>query len=280
MIDFATATPLAGVSAPIIAAPPQPRMRPNVPLLTTDPPKEIVLDWTNIDLGTESLPPELLPNDLFDRAVDCSDTRVASAPPNTHRCNYDTTSSLTLSKRKLWLAATTSGHEFDGMYGRNVDVVVLAPFETGPFPLYTFRVVDLDVADCNSTLSLRRLRVQDLDGDGMDELCVESVEEHGVGLFYVMNLEKAGRRWKPIKRTRSRIALGFDPVGLSFKRRPELDAQCPTKGYALPAGIRFEARDAFVDRLAKEGDLPLDKCPPPDPLSCLGIDDVCPRPPY
>jgi hypothetical protein len=88
----------------------------------------------------------------------------------------------------------------------------------------------LEVTDGNSTLRQRRQRTADLDGDGRTELCIESIDELGVGLFDLMDLRDQGRRWVPTERTRTIVAMAYD--GAKLHRVPTLDGRCPRTGYA------------------------------------------------
>jgi len=145
------------------------------------------------------------------------------------------------------VALSVTHHEHDGMYGKNEDVVVLSrnPPATEPTVVATLTQLTFDVFDAGTTFRMRRQRVVDLDRDGADDLCIESVEETGPGLFTLMDLR--GRPFRPMTRTR-----GIDAWSVSLRgelvRRPALDGRCPARGYrpfvapARPSADPVEAR--------------------------------------
>ncbi len=86
------------------------------------------------------------------------------------------------------------------------------------------------VTDCATTLTIRRARSIDLDGDGDRELCVETIEEAGAGLFEVLALEERSQRWYPSTRTRRVEAFS---IGEAMTRLPGADATCPSDRYTF-----------------------------------------------
>jgi hypothetical protein len=173
----------------------------------------------------------VFPEDEWTRVLPCPRSLAAQQPtaPDRHRCAFPAASAIAVGGRTLWAAMTRVGHEFDGMYGTEEGVVLLDA--TAPtIPIATLSQWVLDVVDGQSTLRLRRHRTADLDGDGRTELCIESIDEIGVGLFDVMDLRDQDKLWVPITRTREVVAFAYD--GTRLQRVPTLNGRCPRSGYS------------------------------------------------
>lgn len=169
--------------------------------------------------------------DEWTRALPCPQSLATQQPaaPDRHRCAFPAARAIAVGGRTLWAAMARFGHEFDGMYGSEEGVVLLDA--TAPtIPIATLSQWVLEVVDGESTLRQRRQRTADLDGDGRAELCIESIDEAGVGLFDVMDLRDHHRMWVPTARKREVVAFAYD--GTRLHRVPTLDARCPRSGYA------------------------------------------------
>ena len=211
----------------------------------------------------------LFPEDEWNVALSCPEARLAPAPPGAHRCHFEGASTLEVGGKRVWVAASEDGNEHEGMQFRRLDAVILAPLSGGAQPLATFTAVDLNMQDCDTSLSMRRVQVIDLDGDGARELCVESVLEEGVGLFPVMELDDAGQLWQPLRRKRERVAFRLADDRLALVRRADLDQACPPRGYELPGRYPFAKAGAFRLRAAIQGDPPVGRCPKKGSSTCV-----------
>lgn len=214
----------------------------------------------------------LFSDDEWGRVLPCPRDLDDNQPadPDRHRCAYRAAAALGLAGHTVWAGVAVYGHEFDGMYSQEQGIVLVEP---GPQPRVIATLIQWneDVVDCRSLLRMRRRNLADLDGDGLAELCVETVDEAGVGLFETMDLGEHGK-WQPNRRTRRIEAFVYDPVRARLERAPRLDARCPHQGY-----IRFVDTPVLADPLAWRLDLqgaqrPA-RCPDPDQVnSCF---DVC-----
>lgn len=193
--------------------------------------------------------------DEWNRALVCPEQRAATQPADRHRirCDFAPVASLPTGPVPLTVALAQTAHEFDGMYGNDEDVVVLArnPMATESVVVATITQLSIDVVDCRTTFRMRRQRVADLDGDGANDLCIESVEETGPGLFTVMNLH--GRPFHPATRTRGIDAWSVDPAG-GLVRRAALDDLCPRRGYQPFVALPTAPGDPVVRRRLAQGD--------------------------
>src|SRR5262249_19804600 len=127
-----------------------------------------------------------------------------------------------------------------------------------------------DVSDCRAQLRMRRRNLADLDGDGRAELCIETVDEAGVGLFEIMALGKQGGRWRPNRRTRGTEPFRCDRAGL--ERAPPLDPRCPRQGY-IPFVDTPVLDDPLAWRVELQGEEQPARCPERDRVNdCF---DVC-----
>lgn len=282
--DPSASAPLGdATTSPVVGPPPDqqasetpqptspPTLRTAPALVDAPAPPTIDLWWPGDDVNPrlEDHALALFVEDEWNRALACPNARVTPAPLGAHRCRFDDTSTLEIGGKRLWIAASEHGHEHEGMQFRTLDAVLLAPYSDGVLPLYTFTVLDLDVEDCGSSLTMRRLQAIDLDGDGRGELCVESISEEGVGLFQVMDLEDEGKPWLPLRRARVRAAYRLDADRLTLARRPDLDHGCPPQGYRLPARFLSGGFEAFRGRVALQGEPPLGRCPTQGATTCL-----------
>jgi len=153
------------------------------------------------------------------------------------------------------------------MYGFEDEVVLALPDMPQPRPIHTLTQWNQDVVDCATSLTMRRQRSLDLDGDGCDELCVETVEEAGVGLFEVMDLDERGEPWRPVSRARRITAWRWD--GDRLARAAALDGDCPRVGYGFFVP-RNDYGDALTARARVQGDdVELAPCPDLPPGSCF-----------
>lgn len=202
-------------------------------------PSELVLELPG-DATLRNTRPEdraraLFDEDRYNRALICPGSRALVQPPagaGTIRCAYARVTTVEVGGGRLTAAVTVHGHEHDGMYSRAEEVVLLSSDGRGP-PRVAHTLVQWwhSVTDAYTELRARRYAVADLDGTGGRELCVETVEEEGVGLFALMDLEARGRRWHPTRRTRGFAAFEHDPVAGRLVPRSGLDGACPRTGY-------------------------------------------------
>lgn len=171
--------------------------------------------------------------DEWNRALVCPEQRAATQPTDHHRirCEYPRVATLATEPVALTVALSITRHEHDGMYGSTEDIVVLSqnPMTAAQMVIATITQLDIDVVDTVTHFRMRRQRVLDLDHDGQNDLCIESVEEEGPGLFEVMDLH--GRPFRPTRRTRGIDAWSVDTTG-ALHRRESLDESCPSRGYA------------------------------------------------
>jgi hypothetical protein len=242
------------------------------------PPAPLVLEWDGApgggNPGKSDHALALFPDDEWGRVLPCPQALAPHQPasPDRHRCAYPATGSLVIADTTLWAAETAYHHEFDGMYGSEEGVVLLDP-AVPTRPIATLSQWLLDVVDCRTTLRQRRQRTLDLDGDGRAELCVESIDEAGVGLFPVLELGDHGQVWQPNVRTRDLVAFTYDLATHRLRRLPTLDGRCPLTGYAPFVAVPApEARDPIAYRRVVQGTPPVAPCPPDLADSCF---DVC-----
>lgn len=158
-----------------------------------------------------------------------------------HRCSYTLTASLSVGGMTLWAAAYSDSHEWDGMYGDEEHIVLLLPGNP-PAVLHTLTQWDRSVVDCRTVLKSRRYHIADLDGDKVTELCIETKEEVGEGLFHMMDLDDHGLPWLPIASTRTFAAFSLDLKNNKLVLRPQLASRCPPDRYAA-----FTPHDSFGD---------------------------------
>jgi hypothetical protein len=282
-VPESTAAPALPSAAPTLSVEPRPAHAPEpIELVDAPVPPRIELEWEGqpdaANPREEDHALALFQEDEWNRALPCpGEGRAENQPPspNRHRCAYRHAASMRISGTLLWLGAVRVQHEHDGMYGIQDEIVVLAPHTRGARVLHTLRQWGEEVVDCFTELLQRRQIVVDLDGDGGAELCVESVHERGVGLFYVMDLEQQKKPWVPIARERVIEAYRLDRSALRLTRVKELDARCPRTGYA-PFVTTPSVGDAISGRRAVQGDPPLAACPRGPVKACFGLDAECP----
>jgi hypothetical protein len=213
----------------------------------------VTLSWWGTDADVNSREQDrvlaLFADDAYNRALVCPGSR-GPAGAGTVTCIFPWSSTLDVGGVELIAAVVRHGHEHDGMYGIDEEIVLVDP-RGDPVLVHTLAQWTQDVVDCRSTLVQRRLLTRDLDADGENELCVESVEELGSGLFVVMSVQ----RWFPSRRTRGIDAFSYDAGAQRLVRRPTLDGACPRTGYAP-----FVTTPRFVDplywRRSVQGDAP------------------------
>jgi hypothetical protein len=190
--------------------------------------------------------------DRWNRALACPRARAARQPttPDRHRCAWTPTAALRLGRGVvLWAGVSPYASEWDGMYSHHEDLVLLRPGVT-PKLVCTLTQWRQSVTDCSTDLLVRRLALRDLDGDGVAELCLETITETGAGLFEVMDLGR--RRWVPTRRYRGITAWRLDRRRSRLVWKPELAAGCPRTGYALPVRTR-PLEDAVAARRQVQG---------------------------
>lgn len=224
----------------------------------------------------------LIQEDEWNRALPCPREGRAdkqTAGEDIHRCAYRHTNTIVLSKITLWLGAVRTSHEHDGMYGLDDEIAIMIPHKEGIRVIHTLTQWSEDVSDCASTLSYRRHRVMDLNGDGAQELCIESVSEQGVGLFYVMDLEEAKQLWKPLGRARRIEAYRLNHFRFKIERAADLDKACPRQGYSLFVNTPLYP-DALAYRRNIQGDSPKASCPKGPVQACFGLTELCPQSPH
>lgn len=221
----------------------------------------------------------LIQEDEWNRALPCPrDGRAEKQPAaeGAHRCAYRPTNTIELSKITLWLGAVRFSHEHDGMYGYDDEIAIMVPHTKGIRVIHTLTQWSQDVVDCFSSINHRRFRTIDANKDGAKELCIESVSERGVGLFYVMDMEEAKQKWRPIERARRIEAFRLNPSRFKIERAPELDKECPRQGYALFVNTPLYS-DALAYRRDLQGDPPKAPCPTGPVKACFGLTDICPK---
>lgn len=235
-------------------------------------PPEILFDWPDSPKENRAL--ALSEEDAFNIAHDCPESRVADARvPDGHRCRYPSTATLEIGGQTYWAAATQEASEHDGMYGVNQAIVLFAAQNKRLHAVTTFTQWAESVVDCRSTITMRRTHIVDLDRDGRTELCMETVEEEGVGLFYVLELQDKKQRWSPLARQRRIDAYRAEPLHLT--RAPELSARCPAQGYAILIDLAPND-DPLAWRRSLQGKPALGRCPTGPVRACFSFDQLCP----
>lgn len=212
---------------------------PSKPAATSPPPPTppipFELEWDGPpDAGNPQLGDHrfaVFREDEWTRVLPCPQWLASEQPaaPDRHRCAFPAASAIVVGGRTLWAAMARFGHEFDGMYGTE-EGVVLVDATVPTLPIATLSQWVLEVVDAETTLRQRRQRTADLDGDGRAELCIESIDEAGVGLFDLMDLREQHQIWAPTTRAREIVAFAYD--GARLHRVPTLDGRCPRSGYA------------------------------------------------
>jgi hypothetical protein len=210
-----------------------------LPISGGPPPSAFMIDWPGdlsaVNPRMEEHALALFEEDAWNRAPVCPLSRAADQPSagGALRCEYAPTAILPAGNGALWAGVALEQHEHDGMYSYTENVVLVV---TGPYgaPIVAHTLVQWrhHVPDCFAEVSMRRQRVLDLDGDGETEMCIESVAERGAGLFAVMDLGDAHRRWFPAERSRGFSAWTINTGAGRLVRRSTLDAHCPRAGYA------------------------------------------------
>ena len=206
------------------------------PVLVSEgpPPADFMLTWSSqAEAPKEGDPGLLFSEDAWNDALTCPESAVEVQPASHMRCRYGSTAALKVGAGLLWVGVTMADHEFDGMYGHNESLVlIVAPTPTRPARLaHTLYQWNHSVVDNRTSVLVRRQRVIDLDRDGVTELCIESVEETGVGLFEVMDLGDRHQRWRPLEKKRALSAWRFDVRAGALRAEPSLAARCPRGGY-------------------------------------------------
>lgn len=271
------------VPAPTNPRPPSPYAEGPLEPLSEPAPNLIELDLPG---GADTVNPSeeehklaLIEEDEWNRALACPrESRAEKQPPgeDIHRCAYRWTNTIVLSNISIWLGAARFSHEHDGMYGYDDEIAIMVPHKAGIRVIHTLTQWSQDVVDCYSSLSYRRYRAMDLNGDGAQELCIESVNERGVGLFYVMDMEEAKQKWRPVERTRRIEAFRMNPMRFKIERAKELDKACPRQGYSLFVNTPLYP-DALAYRRDLQGDSPKAPCPTGPVKACFGLTDICPK---
>jgi hypothetical protein len=191
--------------------------------------------------------------DRWNRALACPRARGAGPPPpGRHRCAWAPTATLRLGRgASLWAGLSPYASEWDGMYSHHEDIVLLRPRRGSPAKVVcTLTQWRQSVTDCSTDLLIRRLALRDLDGDGVKELCLETVTETGAGLFEVMDLGK--RPWIPTRRHRGITAWRLDLRRSRLVWVQRLAARCPRSGYAPLVQTR-PLEDAVAARRSVQG---------------------------
>lgn len=217
-------------------------------------PAELLFDWPGDDANgrVEDSALALVEDDAHNRALACPDARVdAAVMPGAHRCRFQT-ATWRIGGNTYWAAAASEQHDHESMYGVRQEVVLLAPQREGLHVVATLTQWDEDVFDCGSRLKMRRGRVLDVDGDGVTELCIETVEEQGPAL------EPGVRQWKPFGRRRWTEAYRAQPTRLV--RAPDVAARCPASGYGMFVDLA-PIDDALAWRRSLQGTPPVARCP-------------------
>jgi hypothetical protein len=249
---------------------------------TAAPPATLELDWPPPDAIGAPDPKwkafQLLPDDDSTEGLECPRSRAAAAPADRrqHRCTLTPTTTLRIGAVRYWLGLTVSHSEWDGMYGVREDVVVLDPGTAPPRVVHTVRQWHKSVGDCRTTLELRRMALADLDADGLDELCVETVEEVGFGLFEVMKQTEQGRDWVPFVRHRTFAAFALLPAAGTLVRRADLDRGCTDRYYRPFVPVPPEAGDRLDRRRLLQGKQPILPCTLPWARMGCDPDERCP----
>jgi hypothetical protein len=244
------------------------------------PPAVLDLEWFDPP-GTANPRPEdhalaLFPEDEWNRALPCPESLADAQPDDTtrHRCAFRPTAALRVGGVTFWVGAATFDHEWDGMYGHDEELVIAVPGPSGLRVAHTLVQWSEEVVDCFTEVRLRRRALADLDRDGADELCIESVLERGAGLFMVIDLGGRGRSWTPIERTRDITAWRASASGVGLERVGNLDERCPREGYALFVDTR-PSGDAVSSRRGVQGESPTASCPAWGQDACPDVDISC-----
>lgn len=188
----------------------------------------------------------LFENDRGNHALDCADGRSGSPDPIAVTCQYGHSGNLAIHDGTgivtLHTLGATSHSDQSGVDVHREEVVIV---DADGHPVHTLVQWSQTVADGQTHTLRRRYKTADVDHDGMDELCVESVGEFGPGRAAIV---QAGR-YRPSRRTSGVDAFHWD--GHRFVRMEELDGSCPRSGYALfvampvgtdAVGMRRDAR--------------------------------------
>lgn len=230
------------------------------------PPAVLELDWFDPPGSANPRPEDhalaLFAEDEWNRALPCPESLAEIQPvdPTQHRCALRPTTALRVGGVTFWAGVATFDHEWDGMYGHDEELVIGIPGPAGLRVAHTLVQWSEEVVDCFTEVRMRRRALADLDGDGSDELCIESVLERGAGLFVVMDLGERGRSWTPTERTRAITAWRASANRLELQRAADLDGRCPREGYALFVETR-PLVDAVDARRRIQGDPPTASCP-------------------
>lgn len=173
-------------------------------------------------------------------------------------CEIHGRASLTAGALSLSTLLVRSSWEHDGMYWSEESIAIVA-LSPQPKVGHTLMQWDSDVEDCGSSLRIRRWAAAKAT-DGRDLVCIESIEEEGVGLFDVMHDDDAGRPWMPLRRARSIEALTWSAGERALVRSPDDRPACPKKGYALFVPVD-KSSAPLEARRGVQGDAPTVPCP-------------------
>ncbi|MFO0547776.1 MAG: hypothetical protein U0271_05270 [Polyangiaceae bacterium] len=187
-----------------------------------------------------------------DDAIECdrASTRQAS-------CTATSSSGIRVGDDVLLALRFEDRWEHEGMFGVRASVALAYAVADEP-PEVVAELADwrIDCFDCGTTIAMRRLYVaRDATGP---LVCIESVEESGVGLFDVLDLEQLQQPWVPLARSRSFRAFHWN---VSQRKLVEASAApCPKVGYGPFAPLG--ATDPLLDVRAKiQGDAQTQPCP-------------------
>lgn len=186
----------------------------------------------------------LFETDRGNGALECANGRTGSVDPIAVTCRFEHTGFFALETDEGPVRVHALGRrslaEQEGE--TRVREEVLLVDEEGR-PLHTLVQWSQQVRSRDAELLRRRFKVVDVDHEGADELCIESLVEAGPGRD---ETARSGR-FRP-----TRHHAGFDAFrwdGERFVRAEALDGSCPSSGYRL-----FVEMPAPVDPIASRRD--------------------------
>lgn len=170
----------------------------------------------------------LFETDRGNRVLDCAEGRSGSPDPIAVTCRFEHSGFFALQTAegpvRLHALGTRSNSEQDGTSALHEEVVLVD--EAGR-PVHTLVQWSQTVGAQETTLLRRRFKVVDLDGEGSDEVCVESSTEVGPGS---VETRQSGR-FRPTRRSSGFDAFAWD--GQRLVHVETLDGRCPRTGYQL-----------------------------------------------
>ncbi|MCA9299071.1 MAG: hypothetical protein KDA28_08395 [Phycisphaerales bacterium] len=178
----------------------------------------VVLEWTlPVELGdtgwfaTEAPP---IPR------LGCDD--VAGSGGLRVRCAYPREGQLVIDGHALRVVESWSGGEHEGESEHDSVLVMVAGSDVVGVLTQWSESLTLD----GGAFRARRGAVVDVDGDGHEEVCIETIVADGAW-------PEGDEAWRPEARTRWLSAFRYDGEENRFVRVPEVDDACPEDGYTF-----------------------------------------------